>query len=239
MCNEVKFPTVHIMKLPFTIEQFLSVFELYNQSVWPFQVLVYIPVVFSIILILKISKLSGKFISSTLVFLWLWMGVIYHLTFFTTINPAAYVFGILFVTQAILLAYYGLLKGTLSFVFEGDVFSYAGIALVAFALIVYPLAGYFFGHIYPRSPTFGLPCPTTIFTLGILLMLKGRIPFRLLIVPILWSIIGFMAALQLSIYEDTGLLISGITALICTILKNNNLEKMRLDRVYQPGQNNK
>ena len=227
------------MKLPFTIEQFLSVFELYNQSVWPFQVLVYIQVVFSIILILKISKLSGKFISSTLVFLWLWMGVIYHLTFFTTINPAAYVFGILFVTQAILLAYYGLLKGTLSFVFEGDVFSYAGIALVAFALIVYPLAGYFFGHIYPRSPTFGLPCPTTIFTLGILLMLKGRIPFRLLIVPILWSIIGFMAALQLSIYEDTGLLISGITALICTILKNNNLKKMRSDRVHQPELNNK
>ncbi|MBE2218297.1 MAG: hypothetical protein IAE90_08850 [Ignavibacteria bacterium] len=239
MCNEEKFPAAHIMKLPFTIEQFLGVFELYNQSVWPFQIFIYIPAVLCIFFIFRNSRLSGKLISAILVFLWLWMGVIYHLTFFTTINPAAYVFGILFITQAVLLAYYGLLKGTLSFAFEGSVSAYAGIAMVAFALIVYPLAGYFFGHIYPRSPTFGLPCPTTIFTLGILLMLKGRIPFRLLIVPILWSLVGFMAALQLGIYEDTGLLISGITALICTILRNNSFQKIRSDRVHQPERNNK
>ncbi|WP_414541485.1 DUF6064 family protein [Nostoc sp. CCY0012] len=29
---------------------------------------------------------------------------------------------------------------------------------------MYPLIGYALGRIFPTSPTFGVPCPTTIFT---------------------------------------------------------------------------
>jgi hypothetical protein len=74
--------------------------------------------------------------------------------------------------------------------------------------VIYPLLGYFLGHVYPSSPTFGLPCPTTIFTIGTLL-LAGKTPRAVFIIPLLWSVIGFKAAISLGAEEDTFLLLSG------------------------------
>jgi hypothetical protein len=54
------------------------------------------------------------------------------------------------------------------------------------------------------------PCPTTIFTFGLLLWTRGRVPGWLLAVPTLWALIGFTAALTLGILEDTGLLVAGL-----------------------------
>ena len=87
---------------------------------------------------------------------------------------------------------------------------WAGVLLVIFAFIIYPVSGYAFGHFFPASPTFGLPCPTTIFTFGILLWFDKKIPISILIIPFVWSIIGFFAALKLGVLEDTGILIAGI-----------------------------
>ena len=95
-----------------------------------------------------------------------------------------------------------------------------------YALIIYPILGYLFGHKYPYSPTFGLPCPTTIFTFGILLFVNKKIPVLVLIIPLLWSIIGFGAALNLSIYEDYGLLIAGILGFILLVVSNKNYSKI-------------
>ncbi|MCU0579417.1 MAG: DUF6064 family protein, partial [Desulfobacterota bacterium] len=58
--------------------------------------------------------------------------------------------------------------------------------------------------------TFGVPCPTTIFTFGILLFTSGRLPKTVLAIPFIWSIIGFTAALTLGILEDIGLLVAGL-----------------------------
>jgi len=88
-------------------------------------------------------------------------------------------------------------------------------------MIGYPLLGYFLGHIYPASPCFGVaPCPTTIFTFGLLLLTVKRVPKYLLIIPLIWSFIGFTAALKLGIKEDIGLLIAGVATLILTIKRD-------------------
>jgi len=76
--------------------------------------------------------------------------------------------------------------------------------------VIYPVLGYFLGHVYPNSPTFGAPCPSTIFTFGLLLWTTTRIRWYLLVIPCLWALVGSSAALTLGIYEDTGLLISAI-----------------------------
>jgi hypothetical protein len=79
-------------------------------------------------------------------------------------------------------------------------------------LLIYPVLGYFLGHVYPHSPTFGLPCPTTIFTFGLLLWADNKVPKYLLVIPLLWSLIGFLAAFQLGVLEDVMLLITGLVA---------------------------
>ncbi len=209
------------MKLPFSIEQFLRVFQSYNETVWPSQIFLNLLAILCIVLLFRKSAFSGKLISLILALLWLWMGFVYNIIFFTEINKAAYLFGSLFVIESLLLIYFGVIKSQFEFAFRRSFSSYAGIFLIIFALVIYPLLGLAFGHTYPKSPTFGLPCPTTIFTLGVLLFLKGKVPIKIVLIPLIWSGIGFTAALTLGVLEDTGLLLAGLITVFVVIVKKD------------------
>jgi len=148
------------------------------------------------------------------------MGIVYHLVFFTAINNAAYLFGAMFVLQGILFLVTGVFQSKLSFKFRFDIYGISGIALIIFALVFYPMLGNYLGHVYPSSPTFGLPCPTTIFTFGILLMSDRKCPAVIMVIPFLWSVIGFFAAFSFGVIEDTGLLIAGLLTLTLLLVKN-------------------
>ena len=202
------------MKLPFTVDQFLQVFRNYNQSIFPLQILFYILAVTIIFLSIKKTAFADKLINTLLAFFWIWMGLIYHFRFFTSINKAAYLFGSLFIIEGMLFLYFGMFRQRLRYRFKPDGPGITGAVLIAFALVVYPLLGYLFGHIYPASPTFGLPCPTTIFCLGMLLWTREKCPWAILIIPVIWSLIGFSAAIRLGMREDTALPLAGITAIL-------------------------
>lgn len=208
------------MNMPFTIEQFFSVFRDYNLSVWPMQILLNILAAVVIFSAIKKYKFNNEIISGILGFLWLWTGFIYHLIFFTGINKAAYIFGALFIIQGILFIYSGIFRKAFIFEFKKNVYGITGIVFVLYALIIYPVIGNISGHTYPDNPTFGLPCPSVIFTFGILLWTNKKIPLYIIIIPLLWSVIGFFAALNFSVYEDTGLLIAGVTGFGMLLYRN-------------------
>lgn len=150
--------------------------------------------------------------------------MIYHLLFFSTINKAAYAFGFAFIIQALLFAWYGIIRKKLFFEMHWNRYNITGWILIVFALMVYPIIGYALGHRYPVAPTFGLPCPTTIFTFGMLLLLNRKCPGILLIIPLLWSIIGVGAAIAMGVYEDVGLLVSGLSAVTLILMHNRKLQ---------------
>ncbi len=80
-----------------------------------------------------------------------------------------------------------------------------------FALAVYPLLGWLAGHGWPRAAVFGVaPCPTVIFTFGVLLLLEGGAPLYLAAIPLLWSLAGGSAVFLLGIPEDASLLVAGV-----------------------------
>jgi len=211
------------MKLPFTVEEFLEAFKNYNQSVYPMQIVFYLLAATVILLSIKKIANADRIINVILSFFWLWMGIVYHLFYFAQINKAAYLFGGIFILQGLLFFYYGVLNSKLSYKFRFDKLGWAGVLLITFALIIYPFLGYVFGHSYPASPTFGLPCPTTIFTFGILMWFDKKMPLSILIIPFIWSIIGFFAALKLGVHEDIGLLIAGILGIIMIALRNKKI----------------
>jgi Family of unknown function (DUF6064) len=213
------------MNTPFTVDQFLEVFRNYNETVFPMQVLFYLASILVLFLAIKPNSKSDRIISGVLAFLWLWMGIVYHLIFFTAINKAAFVFGSAFIGQGILFIILGILKCKLSFRFRPDSYGITGLILILFALVIYPMIGYILDHRYPWSPTFGLPCPTTIFTFGLLLLMDKKFPVVILIIPFIWSIIGFTAAFHFGIVEDIGLLVSGLLSFSMLILRNRNLTK--------------
>jgi hypothetical protein len=80
-------------------------------------------------------------------------------------------------------------------------------------MILYPVLGAMAGHIYPASPVFGImPCPTTIFTFGLLLWTERKVPGFLLVIPFLWALLGLSAAVTLGVHEDFGLPFAGLIA---------------------------
>ena len=85
--------------------------------------------------------------------------------------------------------------------------------------MLYPLIGLWTGEAYPASPMFGVtPCPVTIFTFGVLLMTSARVPWGVLVVPLVWSLIGGSAAFLLGIQQDWLLLVSGLIAVPAIVL---------------------
>jgi hypothetical protein len=208
------------MKTPFTVEQFLSVFQQYNNSVWPMQVFFYMLGVCAIVLIFYRNKVSNRLISGMLAFLWLWTGIVYHLGFFSSINKAAYAFGAAFIIQGIIFLVAGVVRSGLSFRVRSDVYGILGFIFLVYALVIYPILGSYLGHRYPSSPTFGLPCPTVIFTFGILLFTEKKVSFLVLLIPLLWSILGFSASFTFGIYEDLGLLAAGLTGTGALLIRN-------------------
>ena len=202
------------MKIPFSTDEFLKVFETYNLSVWPLQLILYLLAIIALLSAYRGGKRATQVITAVLSLLWLWMGSIYHIMYFSAINKAAYAFGLLFIVQSFIFVYAGILNNKISFKPRRDKFTVIGITFIAYALILYPLLGIVLGHVYPKSPTFGVPCPTTIFTFGVLLFSSHRVPWYVLIIPLALSIVGLSAAFNLSIYEDIGLTVSGLVSTV-------------------------
>jgi hypothetical protein len=154
-------------------------------------------------------------ISIGLAALWLWNAVAYHALLFTRINGAAWLFAGLFAAQAALFIW-PMRHRTLKYLVRRGVRMAAGLALAAYAL-TYPFLTMALGHAYPAVPSFGVPCPTAILTIGLLLTVPGRLPLRIVVIPILWGLIGGSAAVLLGVATDYVLFLAG-SALALVVL---------------------
>jgi hypothetical protein len=199
------------MKLPFTPYQFLEVFKNYNLTVWPAQ-LVLFTAALGILAMIKMNR-GLKLSFLILGLMWIWMAFVYHLSFFSVINTAALLFGAFFILQALYL-FYCPFQDSVHFTNRWNLKTKTAAIIIFYALVLYPVIGNFSGHAYPYSPTFGLPCPTTIFTFGILMLIKERIPVFIYIIPVLWTLLATSAVFSLGMNEDLGLPAAAISFLL-------------------------
>ncbi|HEX8037921.1 MAG TPA: DUF6064 family protein, partial [Chryseosolibacter sp.] len=180
---------------------------------------------------------SNSIIFAFLAFFWIWTGTVYHLIFFSPVNSAAILFGILFIVQGVIFLVQGACREKIKLRYALNFSGVLGMFFILYALVVYPLVGWIFGHRYPAAPTFGVPCPTTIFTFGVLLFSQHRISLLVILIPFLWSLIGFSAATDLHIPEDTGLVVAGISsALIVLFFKPKAIAKSARSVTVAPGE---
>jgi hypothetical protein len=201
------------MAIPFTVEQFHDVFRDYNCAVWPAQWLFVAMALLAVVAVLRPRPWSGVGVSAVLGILWAWIAVAYHLTFFARINPAAYAFAALSMVGAAVFIWQGVIRRRLAFQWVPGPKATAGETLIVFALLVYPVWSALAGHPYPQTPTFGLPCPTTIFTIGVMCFALPPTPRSPLIVPLLWCLVGAQAAFLLGVQPDLGLVPAGLTGI--------------------------
>jgi hypothetical protein len=200
--------------LPFTRDQFMGMFEAYNLAIWPVQIFAYVLGITAVALVAWRFRESDRLITGILAAFWFWLSGVFLWTYMRTIDtgPGPAVFAAAFALQGVLWLVAGVLRHDLRFDANPTLFTVAGNLLIVYAMLVYPLLGLLNGHVYPRQPVFGVaPCPTVIFTFGLLLLTASRVPKYLLAVPFIWSITsGISAPLNYGVYEDVGLVVAGV-----------------------------
>ncbi len=213
------------MQTPFTTEQFFQVFDRYNLSVFPIQLLIIILGIAAIILILSRAPFKNTWIGGFLGLLWIWIGVAYHIVFFSTINKVAYLFGAVFILQGIFFLIEALIKKRIVFEFRKKLIDYVGYVFILYGLIIYPVLSFLSEKSLHRIIAPGLPCPSTILTFGFLILTNRKFPKYLIIIPSLWAIIGTSAAFNFGVYQDYLMIFAVIVADIYLITRKKPIEK--------------
>lgn len=197
--------------MTFTIEMLLDYFGVYNEGIWPMQVVGYALGLLSLIPLFRSSKTWNRVTTGALAFLWLWLSLVFWRQ--GAANMAIlYVPTVLFAVQGILFLV-ALARDRISYGPERRLHMAVGLVFIAYALVGYPLLGLLVGHAYPRaavSPLF--PCPGIVLTFGVLLFAR-RVPRHLLVIPSLWALSGAYW-FSLGMVEDAGLVIAGIVGLL-------------------------
>jgi hypothetical protein len=128
--------------------------------------------------------------AAALALCWLWVAWAYLLERYDTINWAARYFAAGFATQALLLAWSGILRDRIGFPDRPDFAGWTGACILLFALAVYPLLAPLAGRPWVQAQVFGVtPDPTAIATLGVLAAAR-RPHWGLLPIPLIWCAIG-------------------------------------------------
>lgn len=200
------------------VDDFYAMFAAYNQAVWPMPIVMYVLALAAFIFSLQKRQGNNAVVLYILSFFWLWNAVVFSLLYFSRFSSMFYMSALLFIFQAIVLFLNGsslAVKPRLSFKLQNNFKTWAGMIFIMYALILYPIIGWAASHAYPAGPIFGTaPCPSAIFTVGMLLLAEKKISKILLIIPVIWGFAGFLPVLIYDVYADIGLILSGVASLI-------------------------
>ena len=213
------------MELPFTKEQFFDLLADYNMGLWPVLLVLWIVSVLVSVRLLSSRRPPDRWISALLAAHWAWSALAYHAGFFIRINQAAWVFTALFLLQAAVFFWAGVVHGRLSFAPWRNAWAPVAWGLVAYSL-VYPALNAAQHLSVSNIPTFGMPCPTMIFTAGLLMLATPR-SWRLSLVPVIWSLIGGSAAFLLGVHADYALPLAGMALAIYSTQRSSDCWESR------------
>ena len=206
--------------MPFTARAFLDVFAAYNEALWPLAAVLWLITAAVAALVMSGRSMWAPLPRLMLAGHWLWAGLVYHALFFTRINPAAWLFAALFVAQGLLFIT-AASSDRLTAARRGSARQAISSVLIVYSLI-YPAVAWADGFAYPRMPTFGVPCPTVILTVGFLLAASS--PSVLLsAVPVAWSLIGGTAAWFFDVHADLVLPAAGALLVADLILRRSHV----------------
>jgi hypothetical protein len=152
------------------VEQFFSMFARANAAVWPMQLVWYAGAIGAVVLALRPVRAASQLIAGFLAAYYVWVGVVFFGFFYSTINDHALAAGAMFVFGGVLWLIAGVIRRDLQFQARWDPMGVTGGVFILYALAAYPIIGMLSGHLLPAAPVLGLaPCPSVIFTAGLLL----------------------------------------------------------------------
>jgi Family of unknown function (DUF6064) len=210
------------------VQQFFAMFAQANTAVWPMQIVWYAVALAAIGLTIRPIHHSGRLIAAFLAAYYVWLGVVFFGVFYNTITPAL-ADGAMFVFGGVLFLIAGVVRQDLKFEARWDPLGVVGGAFMLYAL-AYPVIDALTGHYFPAAPVFGLaPCPSAIFTVGLLLWTRPRLPIYVLFVPLVWLLAQTPSeALALGVVADLARVPVGVVATALLIWRDYSAARERL-----------
>lgn len=202
------------MDTALTHEILLAAFARYNTLFTPWNWVIFSSAVLAALLACKQSDLTSRTTTYLLAVIWLWGGVSFLMVSLAPAYPLAIPLGLLSVTQgfAFILA---ARHDVFAFAWRTDPYGIFGLMLVLFGLVGYPLVG----ATYPQIAIAGVSCPSAIFTFGMLLITRKRVPLYLLIIPALWAV-SSLVPISAGMREDSVLLVAGVLVTTMIVLRD-------------------
>lgn len=175
--------------LLFAPRTYYRLFALYNQAIWPGQLLALAAGITILLFLLRGGTGRARAALAILAAAWLWVAWAFLLQRYDTINWVARYFAVGFALHALLLAGWAAMgRPRLESRLGGA--GRFGVAVVLFALVGQPLLGPLMGRAWAQAEVFGIaPDPTAVGTLGVLLVAKGRMAWALFAIPLAWCAI--------------------------------------------------
>ncbi len=173
--------------LLFSPRTYYRLFELYNVAIWPAQIAGVAIGLAIVALLLRRTRHRDRIIAGLLAACWLWVAWAFLYQRYAQINWVAPWFAAAFALQALLLVVLGVIAGRIVFPPPRSVRLRIGAALVAIAVLGYPLLAPLAGRPWTTAEIFGVtPDPTALATVAALALVRGRLRWLLLIVPLFW-----------------------------------------------------
>ena len=204
--------------LPFTAEVLFSLHGRYLSAQWLPIGVVLIVTLAAVLAVALCRAQRGRLSGGLLAIGWLWVGAVFHLQYFATLNFAAPVYGGMFLLQAALLAWQGPVRSRLPMCRRQDAVGRAGLLIALYALAIYPLLDLSdAGTIDTLRLAGTAPGPTALLTLGLLLQLQRPVPLYLLVVPVAWALVAGFSGWVLGLTADLLLPVSAVAGLGVTL----------------------
>ncbi len=177
--------------LLFSPRTYYRLLELYNLAIWPAQ---FAGVAIGLgVVALLVGKRGrhDRLIAGLLAACWLWIAWAFHFQRYAQINWAAPWFALAFALQALLLVVFGVLGGRIVWQTSGGSERWFALSLVAIVVLGYPWLAPLAGRPWTSAESFGVAAdPTAIATVAVLALVRGRIRWLLLVVPLLWCAVA-------------------------------------------------
>jgi uncharacterized protein DUF6064 len=177
--------------LLFSPRTYYRLLELYNIAIWPAQ-LAGVAIGLAIVALLMRGRgQRERIIAGLLAACWLWVAWAFHYQRYAQINWVAPWFAAAFTFQTLLLIVVGVLARQLVLQPSSRARLWIATSIVAISVLGYPLLAPLTGRAWTTAETFGVtPDPTAIATIAVLALVRGRIRWLLLAVPVLWCAVA-------------------------------------------------
>jgi len=177
--------------LLFSPRTYYRLLELYNLAIWPAQLAGMAIGLAVLAMLIRKRGPRDRIIAGLLAICWLWVAWAFHYQRYAQINWVAPWFAAAFAFQAMLLLVLGVLAGRIVFASPTGGKFWIATSVVGISVLAYPLLAPLAGRPWTTVETFGAaPDPTAIATVAAMALIRGRIRWLLLVVPLLWCALG-------------------------------------------------